>query len=80
MISNLSRFGRAWLFLALLGLPVAAEEPPVIPIGLDAYRLWERWPYQRIGARTYMRSTYDRRGGNEGADAAYRPDLEPQIP
>ena len=48
-----------------------AEEPPVIPVGLDAYRQWERWPYQRIGARAYMRSTYDRRGGNEGADASH---------
>jgi Protein of unknown function (DUF2961) len=48
-----------------------AEEPPVIPIGLDAYRQWERWPYQRIGARAYMRSTYDRSGGNEGADASH---------
>ena len=46
-------------------------DPPVIPVGLDAYRLWERWPYQRIGARAYMRSTYDRRGGNEGADASH---------
>jgi hypothetical protein len=46
-------------------------EPPVIPIGLDAYRQWDRWPYQRIGARAYMRSTYDRRGGNEGADASH---------
>jgi hypothetical protein len=43
----------------------------VIPVGLDAYRLWERWPYQRIGARAYMRSTYDRAGGNEGADASH---------
>ena len=48
-----------------------AAEPPVIPVGLDAYRQWERWPYQRIGARAYMRSTYDRRGGNEGADASH---------
>jgi len=48
-----------------------AAEPPVIPVGLDAYRQWERWPYQRIGARTCMRSTYDRRGGNEGADASH---------
>jgi hypothetical protein len=48
-----------------------AEEPPVIPIGLDAYRQWERLPYQRIGARAYMRSTYDRAGGNEGADASH---------
>jgi hypothetical protein len=48
-----------------------ADEPPVIPIGLDAYRQWERWPYQRIGARAYMRSTYDRFGGNEGVDASH---------
>jgi hypothetical protein len=48
-----------------------ADEPPAIPVGLDAYRQWERWPYQRIGARAYMRSTYDRRGGNEGADASH---------
>jgi hypothetical protein len=46
-------------------------EPPVIPVGLDAYRMWDQWPCQRIGARAYMRSTYDRRGGNEGADASH---------
>src|SRR5438093_293387 len=56
--------------LALLSIASGAE-PPVIPIGLDAYRQWERWPYQRIGARAYMRSTYDRAGGNEGADASH---------
>ena len=33
--------------------------------------MWERWPYQRIGARAYMRSTYDRSGGNERADASH---------
>jgi hypothetical protein len=49
----------------------SADEPPVIPVGLDALRQWERWPYQRIGARAYMRSTYDRSGGNEGADASH---------
>src|SRR5687768_1039407 len=49
----------------------AADEPPVIPVGLDAYRQWDQWPLQRIGARAYMRSTYDRRGGNEGADASH---------
>jgi hypothetical protein len=49
----------------------AAIEPPVVPIGLDAYRQWERWPYQHIGVRAYMRSTYDRSGGNEGADASH---------
>lgn len=33
--------------------------------------MWERWPYLRIGARAYMRSTYDRAGGNEAADASH---------
>jgi hypothetical protein len=46
-------------------------EPPPIPIGLDAYRMWDKWAHHRIGARAYMRSTYDRRGGNEGADASH---------
>ena len=46
-------------------------EPSVIPIGLDAYRQWSHWPYQRIGMRAYMRSTYDRTGGNEGGDASH---------
>ncbi len=46
-------------------------EPPVIPVGLDAYKMWDRWPYQRIGARAYMRSTYDRQGGNHTADASH---------
>jgi len=48
-----------------------AGSPPAIPVGLDCYRQWERWPYQRIGARAYLRSTYDRSGGNEGADASH---------
>src|SRR5689334_25162504 len=52
-------------------LPVLAAAPPVIPAGLDAYRLWERWAYQRIGERAYMRSTYDRTGANERADASH---------
>lgn len=42
-----------------------------IPVGLDAYRQWAHWPYQRIGMRAYMRSTYDRYGGNEGGDASH---------
>jgi hypothetical protein len=57
--------------MVLFSVLAAAQEPPVIPIGLDTYKMWERWPYQRIGARAYMRSTYDRRGGNEGADASH---------
>src|SRR5690349_19398450 len=46
-------------------------EPPPVPVGLDAYRQWQHWPDQRIGVRAYMRSTYDRAGGNEGADASH---------
>src|SRR6266853_326052 len=64
-----------WLASLLLAgffsTPMLAAEPPVMPVGLDAYRQWERWPYQRIGVRAYLRSTYDRRGGNEGADASH---------
>jgi hypothetical protein len=48
-----------------------AQDPPVIPVGLDAYRRWDQWPLQRIGVRAYMRSTYDRKGGNESADASH---------
>src|SRR6202521_4323435 len=50
---------------------IVAAAQPTIPVGLDAYRMWERWPYQRIGVRAYMRSTYDRAGGNERADASH---------
>jgi hypothetical protein len=60
-------------FLGLFCCAVWASgaELPAIPVGLDAYRQWERWPEQRLGMRSYMRSTYDRRGGNESADAAH---------
>ncbi|MGO8696211.1 MAG: DUF2961 domain-containing protein [Limisphaerales bacterium] len=47
-----------------------AAEAPVLPVGLDAYRMWDHWADQRIGQRTYMRSTYDRSGGNLNADAS----------
>lgn len=59
------------LLAATSAMAASPAEPPVIPVGLDAYRQWDRWPQQRIGARAYMRSTYDRRGGNEGADASH---------
>ena len=64
---------RAFVLFVLIPFATTlfAAEPPVIPVGLDAYRMWDRWPYQRIGARAYMRSTYDRRGGNESADASH---------
>jgi hypothetical protein len=68
------RAGIVLIFPLLTAANTAAQaitDPPVIPVGLDAYRMWERWPYQRIGARAYMRSTYDRNGGNEGADASH---------
>jgi len=48
-----------------------SSEPPEIPIGLDAFTQWERWPYLRIGVRSYMRSTFDHTGGNNNADAAH---------
>jgi len=47
------------------------SEGPVIPVGFDAYRMWDQWPTQRMGIRAYMRSTYDRMGRNEGADASH---------
>ena len=58
------------LVLASLSILHAQQLQP-IPIGLDAYRQWDRWPDQRIGMRVYMRSTYDRSGGNEGADGGH---------
>jgi hypothetical protein len=48
-----------------------SSDLPVIPIGLDAYRMWDKLPYQKIGVRTYMRSTYDRNGNNRGSDASH---------
>jgi hypothetical protein len=48
-----------------------AAEPPPIPVGADAYTQWDRWAYQRIGERAYMRSTYDRAGGNAFADGSH---------
>lgn len=63
----LSRF----LGVSLFTIGAAVAEPPVIPIGSDAYTMWDRWAHQRIGARAYMRGTYDRRGGNESADASH---------
>jgi hypothetical protein len=64
---------RGILICALLATSAArasAQQQP-IPVGLDAYRQWGRWDEQRIGMRASMRSTYDRRGGNEGADASH---------
>ena len=69
-----------YLFLSMVFLlsaltnSVSSQEKsaiPKIPIGLDSYRMWDQWPAQRIGVRAYMRSTYDRTGGNESADASH---------
>jgi hypothetical protein len=57
--------------VAVNAIAASADEPPLLPIGADAYRMWERWPYQRIGERAYMRSTYDRSGGNDHGDASH---------
>ncbi|MBO0858672.1 MAG: DUF2961 domain-containing protein [Chloracidobacterium sp.] len=73
-IKFLQRFAAYWLVISILAFPAglsASGQTPVIPVGLDSYLMWERWAYQRIGARAYMRSTYDRAGGNEGADASH---------
>ena len=43
----------------------------MLPVGGDAYRMWDHWPDQRIGQRAYMQSTCDRAGGNEGNDASH---------
>jgi hypothetical protein len=63
---------RLFLLSIVFGLTASfARDLPTVPVGLDAYRQWDLWPQQRIGVRAYMRSTYDRRGGNEGADASH---------
>lgn len=51
--------------------PPPAPEVPVLPVGLDAYRQWERLPVLRFGVRAAMMSTFDRKGGNEAADASH---------
>lgn len=74
MHSKLIERVACWLMLGIALLPTAGyaqDTPRAIPVGLDAYRFWSRWPDQRIGMRAYMRSTYDRSGGNEGADASH---------
>jgi hypothetical protein len=65
----MKHFILAGLLVLLPGLKLPADEPPVLPVGGDAYRMWDHWPDQRIGQRAYMRSTYDRTGGN--ADASH---------
>ncbi len=40
-------------------------------MGSDAYLMWDHWPDQHVGERAYLRSTYDRSGGNDWADASH---------
>ena len=67
------QFRSTWMVLVCAAVSWGGRgaEPPAVPVGFDAYRQWEKWPFQRIGVRAYMRSTYDRRGGNEAADASH---------
>src|SRR5688500_5017834 len=44
-----------------------ADLAPIIPVGFDAYRMWDRLAHVRLGTRAYLRSTYDRTGGNHAA-------------
>lgn len=61
------------LFLVLSTACVAQSSIaiPEVPIGADAYLQWDRLPFQRIGVRAYMRSTYDRKGDNYYSDASH---------
>lgn len=56
---------------ALEWVPAALGQAPEIPFGYDAFLRWDQWPTLRHGVRAYMRSTFDRRGGNHNADAAH---------
>jgi hypothetical protein len=77
---KINRFLAGWIAVMLFSFSQSKAQPAIhrqtdsllpVPIGLDAYLMWDKWPLQRIGARAYMRSTYDRRGGNESADAGH---------
>ncbi len=61
----------AIIIAVLAAASAIAGGPPPIPVGADAYTMWDRWAYQRIGERAYMRSTYDRAGGNASGDASH---------
>src|SRR3954451_2360072 len=75
----MKRFAIAGALVCAVG-NLAHAADPAVPVGLDAYSQWDRWPQQRIGVRAYMRSTYDRDGFNRTADASHflyaeRPDF-----
>src|SRR5258705_11892784 len=66
-----SRAAVAFVLVAACGDNLAPPSVPVIAIGYDAYTSLDALPRIRIGQRAYMRSTYDRSGGNEAADASH---------
>ena len=78
-ITKIAKYISFVLFFIMLGgtraasaqKPDPAKEPPTIPVGYDAFTQWEKWPYLRLGVRAYMKSTFDRTGGNHNADAAH---------
>ena len=78
-LPQVALYGLFGVLLGAYGLPAGAEtpghppvsEPPIVPVGLDAYLMWDRLPYQRIGVRAYMRGTYDHTGNNRSADASH---------
>ncbi len=55
----------------IVDAPPVFRPLPTVAVGLDAYRQWDRLPTIKLGVRAVMRSTYDRTGGNEGADASH---------
>jgi hypothetical protein len=34
---------------------VSDTDVPTLPVGIDAYRQWERWPIVRIGTRVHAK-------------------------
>jgi hypothetical protein len=79
LVMTTSRLFGCFAALLALGVPTFSQEPrelnspavPRVPVGDDAYLQWDRLPYHRLGVRAYMRSTYDRTGGNRDADASH---------
>jgi hypothetical protein len=60
------------LYLEILLLnTVSSRGVSLVPISFDAFAQWELLPILRDGLRGYVSSTYDRAGGNEGADASH---------
>ncbi|HEY5948423.1 MAG TPA: DUF2961 domain-containing protein [Kofleriaceae bacterium] len=61
----------AFLMVAACGDNLDAPNVSEVAVGYDAYRQLDALPRIRIGQRAYMRSTFDRSGGNEAADASH---------